>query len=96
MTEASGTYTAEWDGRDTYGNFAGANTYRLKIYHEGSDVKYYLETSVVVNVAVFSISAAPDPFVPTGANMATLAVRADPLQTGLKATVTHPQSGTTP
>ena len=96
MTEASGTYTAEWDGRDTYGNFAGANTYRLRFFHEGSDVKYYRETSVVVNVAVFSISASPDPFVPTGSNEAIITVRADALQSGLTTTITHPVSGTTP
>ena len=94
LTEASGTYTAEWDGKDGFGNFAGANTYRLEIYPVGAAARYYPTSSVVVKVAVFSISASPDPFVPAGNNATTIAVRADPLQSGMKATVTHPNSGT--
>jgi len=96
MTEASGIYTAEWDGRDTYGNFAGANTYRAEIYHAGSSVRYYPTRNFVVNVAVFAISASPDPFVPTGSNSTTITVLADALQSGLTTSISHPQSGSTP
>ena len=96
MTEVSGAYSAEWDGRDTFNNFAGANTYYIRIFHAGSDVRYYRTTSIVVNVAVFAISASPAPFVPTGSNLVTITVLADPGQSGLKATVTHPISGTSP
>ena len=49
----------------------------------------------MVNVAVFAISAAPNPFVPTGENTATLTVRADARQSGLTASVNHPVSGST-
>ena len=96
MTEASGTYTAEWDGKDTYGNFAGANTYMAKIYSTGSSIRHYPQRSFVVNVAVFAISALPDPFVPTGSNEATITVRADALQSGLTTSIAHPEGGTTP
>jgi len=95
-TEASGTYTAEWNGKDSYGNFAGAGTYGLRIYNTDSGIRYYPTSSIVVSVAVFSISASPDPFVPTGSNEVTITVRADPFQSGLSAKITHPQSGTTP
>ncbi|RLB79830.1 MAG: hypothetical protein DRH15_08370, partial [Deltaproteobacteria bacterium] len=96
MTEASGTYTAEWDGKDTYGNFAGANTYMAKIYSTVSSIRHYPQRSFVVNVAVFAISALPDPFVPTGSNEATITVRADALQSGLTTSIAHPEGGTTP
>jgi flagellar hook assembly protein FlgD len=96
MLEASGSYVAEWDGKDSYGNFAGANRYRAEIYHTGSDIRYYRQSFFNVNVTVFSITAAPDPFVPTGSSEVTLTVLADPLQSGLTANVTHPESGLTP
>jgi len=96
MLEASGSYVAEWDGKDSYGNFAGANRYRAEIYHTGSDIRYYRQSWFNVSVRVFSITAAPDPFVPTGSNEVTLTVLADPLQSGLTAKVTHPESGPTP
>jgi len=95
LVEASGTYTAEWDGKDRYGNFAGANTYRFEIYHANSTVRYYPMRNLAVNVAVFAISATPNPFVPTGQNFATLTVRADAGQSGLTASITHPTSGST-
>jgi flagellar hook assembly protein FlgD/uncharacterized membrane protein len=95
MSEASGTYTAEWNGLDTYDNFAGANTYRVEIYHAGSNIRYYPTRNIVVNVAVFAISASPDPFVPTGSNSATITVLADARQSDLTTSISHPQSGST-
>src|SRR3990172_3966699 len=94
-TEASGTYTAEWDGKDSNGNFAGAGTYRINVHNKDSGIRYDRVSTGVVKVAVFSISASPDPFVPTGSNTVTITVRADPLQSGFTVSITHPQSGTT-
>ncbi|MBI4848034.1 MAG: thrombospondin type 3 repeat-containing protein, partial [Nitrospirae bacterium] len=96
MTETAGTYIAEWDGKDNYGNFAGANTYRVRVYYKDSSVRYYPEATVVVNIAVFSISSFPEPFIPDGNNNVTITVRADKSQSGLTAAISHPQSGTTP
>ena len=96
MLKASGSYVAEWNGKDSYGNFAGANRYRADIYHTGSDIRYYRQSWFNVNVTVFSITASPDPFVPTGSSEVALTVLADPLQSGLTAKVTHPESGPTP
>jgi flagellar hook assembly protein FlgD len=94
LSEVAGTYTADWDGKDTYGNFAGANNYTIQIAARDSSIRYYPTSTIKVNVAVFTISASPDPFVPDGVNNTTITVRADALQSGLKATVSHPQSGT--
>jgi flagellar hook assembly protein FlgD len=96
MEETSGTFITEWDGRDTYGNFAGANNYIFRLYPAGSNVPYCPQTTLTVNVAVFSISTSPDPFTPTGSNTVAITVRADPMQAGLYAIVTHPQNGSTP
>jgi flagellar hook assembly protein FlgD len=94
MSEVAGTYTADWDGKDTYGNFAGANSYTIQVYPKDSTQRYLPSCSVQVNVAVFTISASPDPFIPDGSNSTTITIRADALQSGLKATVSHPESGT--
>ncbi|WP_318557046.1 Ig-like domain-containing protein [Geobacter anodireducens] len=94
LTEVAGTYTVDWDGKDAYGNFAGANNYTIQLAARDSSIRYYPTSSLKVNVAVFTISASPDPFVPDGINSTTITVRADALQSGLKATVSHPQSGT--
>jgi len=91
LSEASGIYTAEWNGTDLSGNFAGANTYRVQIFNRDSGQRYQPETSIVVEAGVFSILASPDPFVPTGNNLATLTVRADSGLSGLTASITSPQ-----
>ena len=95
MVETSGTYVAEWYGKDRYGNFAGANTYRFEVYHVGSSIRYFAASSLVVNVAVFSISAAPNPFVPTGSNSVAITVRADAAQSGLTYALTLPDGSAT-
>ena len=94
LVGVAGTYTADWDGKDTYGNFVGANNYNVQVTYRDSSIRYYPTASLKVNVAVFTISASPDPFIPDGVNSTTITVRADALQSGLKATVSHPQSGT--
>ena len=90
---SAGTFTVDWDGKDSYGNFAGANIYRVQIFNRDSGMRYSPETTLNLNVAVFSISASPDPFLPTGGNSVTITVRADALQSGLYAMVSHPQNG---
>jgi pimeloyl-ACP methyl ester carboxylesterase len=87
LTEASGVYTGEWDGRDTYGNFAGANTYYVGVFSTTSGFPYSPQGYVVVEAGVFAIEASPDPFVPTGTSLVTLTVRADPGLSGLTVSV---------
>jgi len=90
LTEASGTYSGEWDGKDQNGNFAGAGTYRAWVVARASEKSYYYSKDIQVKPAVFSISASPDPFAPTGDNNATLTLRADAGQAGLYARISHP------
>ncbi|MFH1147689.1 MAG: FlgD immunoglobulin-like domain containing protein, partial [Pseudomonadota bacterium] len=98
MTEASGTYTAQWDGRDQYGNFAGQGSYTLRVLSRECPKQYYPSANLNVNPGVFSISASPNPFTATGANKATITLRGDPGQTGLVVKISHPdgQSATLP
>ena len=95
LTEASGVYSGEWDGKDYNGNFAGSGTYNSIIYNADSGIRYYPSRNLNVNAAIFSISASPDPYVPDGSNKITLTVRADPLQSGLYLRVTDPQGRVT-
>ena len=70
LTEiGGGSYTATWDGRDNFGNFAGANNYRIEVYASGGTVRYYPTRTITVNAAVFAISASPDPFTPNGTQL---------------------------
>ena len=96
LTEiGGGSYTATWDGRDNFGNFAGANNYRIEVYATGGTVRYYPQRTITVNAAVFAISASPDPFTPDGTNFTTITVLADPQQTGWTARVTDTAGNTT-
>ncbi|MCB2154770.1 carboxypeptidase regulatory-like domain-containing protein [bacterium] len=89
--EASGNYAAEWDGRDENGNFTGPNQYRILAKTNTAPSEYYYEVQeFTVEQAVFNIEVAPNPFTPTGSNVATVTVLADPGQTGLTAEFTHP------
>ncbi len=90
FTEASGTYAVEWDGRDQGGNFAGAATYRIQVFHRVSGQRYAPETSVIVDAGVFSVSGTPDPFVPTGQNSLTVTTQATAALTGLTAGIIAP------
>lgn len=90
LVEASGTYTAAWDGKDEYGNYAGAGNFRLRPYARAGQKPYYHYKDVTVRPAVFSVEANPDPFAPTGANQVTLTLRADAGQAGLYARIFAP------
>ena len=90
-----GSYTATWDGRDNFGNFAGANNYRIEVYAPGGTVRYYPTRTITVNAAVFAISASPDPFTPDGTNFTTITVLADPMQTGWTARISDTAGNTT-
>jgi flagellar hook assembly protein FlgD/pimeloyl-ACP methyl ester carboxylesterase len=94
MAEASGSYTAEWPGRDSNGNFTGPGTYRIQIFHRHSGQRYSPETSVIVEPGVFSIEATPNPFVPTGANVATITTRANAGLSGLRMSLVAPSGQT--
>ena len=90
-----GSYSTTWDGRDNFGNFAGANSYRIDVYATGGTVRYYPTRTITVKAAVFAISASPDPFTPDGTNFTTITVLADPLQTGWTAKITDTAGNTT-
>ena len=90
LIEAGGSYTGAWDGKDEYGNFAGAGNYRIQPYARARQKPYYYWNDITVRPAVFSVEASPDPFAPTGANSVTITLRADPGQAGLYARIFAP------
>lgn len=89
--ETTGTYVAQWDGRDGNGNFTGPNTYRIRAYNDTTPrLRYNPTKNFTVRQAVFNLEVAPNPFTPGGGATATITVLADAGQTGLTAEITHP------
>ena len=91
-TGAATTYTAVWDGRDAGGQLAPTATYSIVVGPVGSALRYVPSTSVQLSVAITSVTAAADPFIPTGSNTTTITVEGTPGQSGLKVGFSGPRT----
>ena len=84
MTAAGTSYTAVWDGRDASGALAPvAELQRWRSGTSGVRRATTRRRTVQVSAGVTSVTASPNPFVPTGSNSTTITVQATPGQTGL-------------
>ena len=60
-------------------------TITFYVWHTGSPVRYYRSLSnLQVSAGISSVTASPNPFIPTGTNAAEITVEAEPGQAGLK------------
>ena len=83
MTASDTSYTAVWDGRDESGALAAG---RRPTWYGGAGRRscpVLPEEDDADSVGVTSVTASPNPFVPTGSNSTTITVQAAPGQTGL-------------
>ena len=76
-TEVGDLYTTAWDGKDAAGNVAAVGSYSVQIWHVGSPARYYPTATAQISSGVASITAAPNPFTPTGTNVVSFTLEAN-------------------
>ncbi len=83
LVEKKGGYSARWDGRDRDGKLVPLGEYRLEVCPVGRSVRYHPVASLSISAGISTITATPDPFLPTGLNNTKITIKGPPGQKGL-------------